>query len=89
MKKIICVMLVVVLVAMLCGCGRNVGEGFTESGRFVILSGDNPNAPYYETVITDKETGVMYLVIYRYNHCGVTPLLDSDGKPLLWEEAKQ
>ena len=86
MKKAICVMLIVVLVAMLCGCGRKVGEEFTRSGRFVIVSDDNPNAPYFETVITDKETGVMYLVIYNGNHCGITPLLDSDGKPLLWEE---
>ncbi len=88
MKKAICIMLVIVLVAVLCGCGRKVWEGFTTSGRFVIVSGDNPNAPYNETVITDKETGVIYLVIYGYNHCGITPLLDSDGKPLLWEECE-
>ena len=88
MKRIICVVLVIVLVAMLCGCRREVGEEFTWSGRFVIVSGSNPNAPYHETVITDKETGVMYLVIYVCNHCGITPLLDSDGKPLLWKEAE-
>lgn len=88
MKKAICVILVVALVAMLCGCGRKEGEGFTRSERFVIVSGDNPNAPYYETVITDKKTGVIYLVIYAGNLCGITPLLDSNGKPLLWEGAE-
>ena len=82
MKKIICVVLVIVLVAMLCGCRREVGEEFTWSERFVIVSGSNPNAPYHETVITDKETGVMYLVIYGGYHFGITPLLNADGTPM-------
>ena len=86
MKKAICVMLVVVLVTMLCGCGRNAGEAFTKSERFVIVSGDNPNAPYFDTVIVDKDTGVLYIVFYARDHFGITPLLDSDGKPLLWKE---
>lgn len=88
MKKAICVMLIVVLVVMLCGCGRKTGESFTTSGRFSIISGDIPIAPYHETIITDKETGVMYLAIYGYNHLGVTPLLNADGEPLLWKEAE-
>ena len=82
MKKAICIMLVIVLVAMLCGCGRKAGEGITKSGRFVIVSGNNPNAPYSETIITDKETGVMYLVIYSGYHFGITPLLNADGTPM-------
>lgn len=84
MKKAICVMLMVVLAVMLCGCGRNVDKYFTESDRFIIVSGDNWNAPYYETVITDKETGVLYLVIYIKHQCGITPLLDRNGKPMLY-----
>lgn len=86
MKKAICLILVVALVAMLCGCGRKAGEGFTKSERFVIVSGDNPNAPYFDTVIADKDTGVLYIVFYARDHFGITPLLDSDGKPLLWKE---
>lgn len=86
MKKIICVILLVVFAMLFCGCGRNVGEEFTRSGRFVIVSFYNPNAPYYETVITDKETGVLYLVIYGYNHCGITPLLNADGSPMTLDE---
>ena len=89
MKKAICVMLIVVLVAMLCGCGRKVGEEFTRSERFVIVSGDNLNAPYLSTVIADKNTGVLYIVFYIGNQCGITPLLDSDGKPLLWGEMEE
>lgn len=85
MKKVICVILVIMFVMTLCGC-RKAGEDFTENGRFAIVSGDSSNAPYNETIIVDKNTGVLYLVIYKYNHGGITPLLDSDGKPLLWEE---
>lgn len=51
--------------------------------KVFIISGDNPNAPYYETVITDKETGVIYLIVYGYNHLGITPLLNADGTPML------
>ncbi len=82
MKKIICVILVIVLVAMLCGCGRKVGEGFTLSERFVIVSGENPNTPYNENIIVDKDTGVLYIVFYGYNHFGITPLLNADGSPV-------
>lgn len=85
-KKAICVILLIAIVATLCGCGRKKGESFTESERFVIVFGDNPNAPYYETVIADKETGVLYLVVYAYNHCGITPILNADGTPMLWKE---
>lgn len=86
MKKAICIILVVLLVATLCACGRKTGEDFTTTGRFIIVSGDNPNAPYIDTVIADKDTGVLYIVFYARDHFGITPLLDSDGKPLLWKE---
>jgi hypothetical protein len=82
MKKAMCMILVVALAATFCGCGRKEGENFTKSGRFTIVSGDNLEAPYCETVIADRETGVIYLVIYVGDHCGITPLLDADGTPL-------
>lgn len=74
------------LTVLLCGCSRKVGENFTKSDRFVVVSGDNLNAPYYETVIADKETGVLYIVIYTGHHFGISPLIDKDGTPLLWEK---
>jgi hypothetical protein len=72
----------------MCGCGRKTGENFTKSERFTIVSGNNPNAPYSETIIVDKETGVMYLAVYGYHHFGITPLLNADGTPMLAEEGE-
>lgn len=86
MKKVICVMMVIILAASFCGCGGETGEDFTYSGRFIIVSGYSPNTPYYETMIADKDTGVLYLVVYKGHHCGITPLIDADGKPLLREK---
>ena len=83
MKKAICAILIIVLCFFLCGCGRETGENFTESERFTIVSGSNPNAPYYETIIVDKETGVMYLTVYSMYQFGITPLLNADGSPML------
>lgn len=34
-------------------------------------------------VIIDKETGVNYLYVCRGNGGGLTPLLDSEGKPIV------
>ena len=83
MKKAICAILIIVLCFCLCGCGRETGEYFTQSQRFPIISGHNPNAPYYETIIVDKETGVMYLTVYSMYQFGITPLLNADGSPML------
>ncbi len=37
-------------------------------------------------VIVDKETGVNYLFFSRGNGGGLTPLLDSDGKPIITKD---
>lgn len=88
MKKAICLILIIVLCFFLCGCGRKTGENFTKSERFTIVSGYNTNAPYFETIFVDEETGVMYLAVYAYNHFGITPLLNADGTPMLAEEGE-
>lgn len=35
------------------------------------------------TVLRDRDTGVCYLVVQTPLGCGLTPLLDSDGKPMV------
>ena len=37
-------------------------------------------------VIVDKETGVNYLFVHRGYGGGLTPLLDSDGKPIVTKD---
>ena len=89
MKKAICAILLVIAV-LFSGCGRETGESFTKSGRLIIVSNSsNSNAPYFDTVVADKDTGVLYLVIYAGNHCGITPLLNADGTPMLWKEENE
>ena len=85
MKKLVIFVCCISLIFM-CGCGRKTGGNFTDSERFTIVSGDNSNAPYYETIIVDDETGVMYLVLYGYYQFGITPLLNADGTPMLAED---
>ena len=82
MKKLIIIICCILLVFM-CGCGRKPGDDFVKSGRFTIVSGGDPNAPYYDTIIVDNNTGVMYLALYNYSQFGITPLLDTDGTLML------
>ena len=85
MKKLAIIMCCVSLMFM-CGCVRKTGENFTQTERFTIVSGKNANAPYYESIIVDEETGVMYLTVYALHQFGITPLLNADGTPMLVNE---
>ncbi len=82
MKKLTVIICCISLIFM-CGCGRKPGDNFTKSGRFTIVSGDNMNAPYYETIIVDNKTGVLYLTVYFMHQFGITPLLNADGTPII------
>lgn len=87
MKKLVLIMCCISLIFM-CGCGRKTGENLTNSERFTIVSGNNVNAPYYETIFVDEETGVMYLAMYAAHQFGITPLLNADGTPMLAGEGE-
>jgi len=39
-------------------------------------------------IIVDKETGVQYLICVNGYGGGVTPLLDKDGKPAIYDPYK-
>jgi hypothetical protein len=51
--------------------------------RFDIIERDGLSPMADAVVIVDKETGVNYLYVCRGYGGGLTPLLDSDGKPVI------
>lgn len=72
-RAIVIIMLVVLLSVSLCGCGK------VEAGnrRLWIL---DSGAMY--GIYVDNLTGVQYL---RTNQGGVCVMVDTEGKPLIWE----
>ncbi len=80
MRKIL---LSIILIALfVCGCARTEkAEGYTDKSRFIVVE---QAANWW--VVVDKDTNVMYAVSCGYYNSGTfTLLVDSDGKPLLWE----
>ena len=51
--------------------------------RFDIQEKETVNLLTEAVVIVDKETGVNYLYVHRGYGGGLTPLLDSSGKPIV------
>ncbi len=57
-----------------------------EKNRFELVSSEEikMDLGFLETfVLKDKHTGVLYLYTNRGNGGGLTPLVDSQGKPLI------
>lgn len=73
-RAIVIIMLVVLLSVSLCGCGK------AEAGnrRLWVLDA----SPRYYEIYVDNLTGVQYLRTYKG---GVCVMVDTEGKPLIWE----
>ena len=58
--------------------------------RFQVVHRESPaGGMMMETVIlVDTFTGVLYLQVVNGYGGGLTPLLDRDGKPVIWESAQ-
>lgn len=85
MKKLKVAILIIVIISslfILSGCTSSVSE--TEN-RFEILTKETPNNNDYYAILYDTKTKVMYLQFDGYKCGGITVLLDSEGKPLLYE----
>ena len=54
--------------------------------RFDIKEREGVSFATDAIVIIDKETGVNYLFVHRGYGGGLTPLLDSDGKPIVTKD---
>lgn len=92
MKKVIACVVIIASVLLsvlilLTGCGVSVAEADT-LGRFKIEHADTTNLYDELTVISDSETGVMYLIYDGSNGSpgGITVMVDENGKPLISNE---
>ena len=54
--------------------------------RFDIVERENMGLITEASIVIDKETGVNYLFVHRGYGGGLTPLLDSEGKPLITKD---
>lgn len=89
MKKICIISLLLILICSLVSCGEYI-EGIDAVAEavdskyvdFEIIASD-----YAEgwTVCYDKNTKVMYVILDAYQSTGMTPILNEDGTPKLYE----
>ena len=90
MRKFLLVLLSVLCLTVFCACrgrdanGRTVLANFS-CGQFVIVEKycDGTGLDIY--ILVHNETKVMYMVIEEVDGCGISVILDENGKPLLWE----
>ena len=86
MKKILCLVLIVMMLLTCVGCTgmetvQETQQQTNNKSMFVLIEGNVLWNRY--NIVYHKETKVMYAV----SHDTVfTVMLDADGKPLLWEE---
>lgn len=84
MKRLICILMLSLLLA---GCGKSSESDVVSkvNSRFVCVE----NNMYWE-VMTDRETGVMYVMSCgAYNTGTFTLLVDADGNPLIYREVTE
>lgn len=82
-KKMIIILLIVM--TMLTGCGATVEEKKTSSSKSMFVLVEKTDSWH---VVYHKDTKVMYAVsMGAYNRGIFTALVDTKGKPMLWEES--
>ena len=59
------------------------------SERFDIIYSQTKGMSKQFTILLDKETGVNYLYFESLESGGLTPLLDSEGKPVITPNGKE
>ena len=87
MKKMM--MIIILITLMLTGCASSKVEKVEKpkenASRFEVVE-----STLSWLVVADKETGVMYAVSHgTYNIGDFTLLVDADGKPLIYENARR
>lgn len=77
MKRVIAITMLTLLTVALCGCGK------AEAGNYRLRTLEM-GASY--VIYVDTRTGVQYLQTSPGGH--VCVLIDTEGKPLIWEGAE-
>ena len=59
--------------------------------RFEVLLNETPNGGMMMAtdIIRDTVTGVLYLQLVNGYGGGLTPLLDADGRPIVWSDGDE
>jgi hypothetical protein len=79
MKRVIAIAITILTLLTLALCGCNKAEAGNR--RLWILDA----SPRYYEIYVDNLTGVQYLKTYQG---GVCVMVDTEGKPLIWEGAE-
>lgn len=84
MKKILCLVIVIMLMLTCVGCGDDqaISPATEDTNLMFVRVEKGCVTGYSYCVVYHKETKVMYAVSYDSKF---TVMLDADGKPLLWE----
>lgn len=53
--------------------------------RFIVFKAKNDRMMFETNIVVDLFTGVQYLQISNGNGTGLTPLLDPEGRPLIYQ----
>lgn len=90
-KRLMVLALVVVMAMSCAACGGKASRNAAIEDRFVTVETDELNfwgGTY--AIKADKETGVMYLFCSENgSRLGITPLLNADGTPQLYDFGKE
>lgn len=82
-RKMIVILLIVM--TMLTGCGATVEEKTTKFNMSMFVLVEKTDVWH---IVYHKDTKVMYAVsMGGYNRGTFTVLVDTEGKPMLWEES--
>ncbi len=90
MKKILSCLLLLLLLVSVVSCSPAMSgniEGVAEAVAskyvdFEVIDSDSMDG---WTVLYDKNTKVMYVILDGYQSTGMTPILNADGTPKLYE----
>ena len=90
-KRLMVLALVTVIAIVCVACSVKARRDTTLEDRFMTVEEDGPNFGGRGYAIkADKETGVMYLFCANNgSYIGITPLLNADGTPQLYDFGKE